>query len=141
MTPVEITEADYRMTGISLAGHPMSHVRTVMEQNGVRCAKDLLRHGRDGETIAMAGLVICRQRPGTAKGFVFLTLEDETGLVNVVVTPQRFERQALLISRTPLLLVRGILQVEQNVVNIRAKQFRALEAAVGAEFARGHDFH
>jgi error-prone DNA polymerase len=141
MTPVEITEADYRMTGISLAGHPMLHVRKVLEQNGVRSAKDLLTNGRDGETVAVAGLVICRQRPGTAKGFVFLTLEDETGLVNVVVTPPRFERQALLISRTPLLLVRGVLQVEQSVVNVRAKQFRALQAAVGAEFAKGHDFH
>jgi hypothetical protein len=57
------------------------------------------------------------------------------------VTPQRFERQALLISRTPLLLVRGVLQVEQAVVNVRAAQFRALEAAVGAEFAQRHDFH
>ncbi|MEO7457531.1 MAG: OB-fold nucleic acid binding domain-containing protein, partial [Gemmatimonadaceae bacterium] len=141
MTSVELTEADYRMTGISLTGHPMSHVRSVLEPNGVRTARDLLKTGRDGETVAMAGLVICRQRPGTAKGFVFLTLEDETGLVNVVVTPQRFERQALLISRTPLLLVRGVLQVEQTVVNIRAKQFRALEAAVGAEFAKRHDFH
>jgi error-prone DNA polymerase len=141
MTPVELTEADYRMTGISLAGHPMSHVRSVLEPNGVRSASDLLQNGRDGETIATAGLVICRQRPGTAKGFVFLTLEDETGLVNVVITPPRFERQALLISRTPLLLVRGVLQVEQKVVNVRAKQFRALEAAVGAEFAKRHDFH
>jgi error-prone DNA polymerase len=141
MTAVELTEADYRMTGISLAGHPMSHVRKVLEPNGVRTAKDLLQNGRDGETVATAGLVICRQRPGTAKGFVFLTLEDETGLVNVVVTPPRFEKQALLISRTPLLLVRGVLQVEQKVVNVRAKQFRALEAAVGAEFAQRHDFH
>jgi error-prone DNA polymerase len=141
MTRVELTEADYRMTGISLAGHPMVHVRPVLAPNGVRSAVDLLRHGRDGERIATAGLVICRQRPGTAKGFVFLTLEDETGLINVVVTPQRFERQALLISRTPLLLVRGVLQVEQNVVNVRAQQFRALQAAVGAEFARRHDFH
>ena len=141
MTPVEITEADYRMTGISLAGHPMSHVRSVLQINGVRSATDLLVHGRDGETVAMAGLVICRQRPGTAKGFVFLTLEDETGLLNIIVTPQRFERQAMLISRTPLLLVRGVLQVEQTVVNIRAKQFRALQAAVGAEFARRHDYH
>ena len=131
MTRVELTEADYRMTGISLAGHPMVHVRPVLEPNGVRSAVDLLRHGRDGERVATAGLVICRQRPGTAKGFVFLTLEDETGLINVVVTPQRFERQALLISRTPLLLVRGVLQVEQTVVNVRAAQFRALEAAVG----------
>jgi error-prone DNA polymerase len=141
MTRVELTEADYRMTGISLAGHPMSHVRPVLEPNGVRSARDLLKHGRDGERVATAGLVICRQRPGTAKGFVFLTLEDETGLINVVVTPQRFERQALLISRTPLLLVRGVLQVEQTVVNIRAQQFRALQAAVGAEFAKRHDFH
>src|SRR4051794_11735100 len=141
MTRVELTEADYRMTGISLAGHPMSHVRQLLEPNGVRSARDLLRNGRDGERVATAGLVICRQRPGTAKGFVFLTLEDETGLVNVVVTPQRFERQALLISRTPLLLVRGVLQVVQNVVNVRAQQFRALQAAVGAEFARRHDFH
>jgi error-prone DNA polymerase len=141
MTRVELTEADYRMTGISLAGHPMSHVRPVLEPNGVRSAVDLLKNGRDGECVATAGLVICRQRPGTAKGFVFLTLEDETGLVNVVVTPQRFERQALLISRTPLLLVRGVLQVVQNVVNLRAQQFRALQAAVGAEFAKRHDFH
>jgi len=141
MTRVELTEADYRMTGISLSGHPMSHVRPLLEPNGVRSARDLLRHGRDGERVATAGLVICRQRPGTAKGFVFLTLEDETGLVNVVVTPQRFERQALLISRTPLLLVRGVLQVEQKVVNVRAQQFRALQAAVGAEFAKRHDFH
>jgi error-prone DNA polymerase len=141
MTRVELTEADYRMTGISLAGHPMSHVRGVLTPNGVRSARDLLLNGRDGETVATAGLVICRQRPGTAKGFVFLTLEDETGLINVVVTPQRFERQALLISRTPLLLVRGILQVEQKVVNVRAAQFRALDAAVGAEFAQRHDFH
>jgi error-prone DNA polymerase len=141
MTRVELTEADYRMTGISLAGHPMSHVRPILAPNGVRSARDLLKNGRDGERVATAGLVICRQRPGTAKGFVFLTLEDETGLVNVVVTPQRFERQALLISRTPLLLVRGVLQVEQNVVNVRAQQFRALQAAVGAEFAKRHDFH
>jgi error-prone DNA polymerase len=141
MTRVELTEADYRMTGISLAGHPMVHVRPVLAPNGVRSAVDLLRHGRDGERVATAGLVICRQRPGTAKGFVFLTLEDETGLINVVVTPQRFERQALLISRTPLLLVRGVLQVEQKVVNVRAQQFRALQAAVGAEFAKRHDFH
>ena len=141
MSRVELTEADYRMTGLSLLGHPMSHIRHVLTPNGVRSARDLVLHGRDGDTVATAGLVICRQRPGTAKGFVFLTLEDETGLINVVVTPQRFEEQALLISRTPLLLVRGVLQVEQKVVNVRAAQFRALEAAVGAEFAQRHDFH
>ena len=141
MSPGELTEADYRMTGISLNGHPMSHLRALLAPNGIRSALDLVRHGRDGERVASAGLVICRQRPGTAKGFVFLTLEDETGTVNVVVTPKRFERQALLISTTPLLLVRGTLQVEQGVVNIRGESFRGLQAEVGAEYAQRHDFH
>jgi error-prone DNA polymerase len=141
MSPGELTEADYRMTGISLNGHPMSHLRPHLAPNGIRTARELTTAGKDGERIAGAGLVICRQRPGTAKGFVFLTLEDETGTVNVVVTPKRFERQALLISTTPLLLVRGTLQVEQGVVNVRGEEFRGLTAEVGAEYAQRHDFH
>ncbi len=141
MSAAELTEADYRMTGISLNGHPMSHLRTLLAPNGIRTAKQIVTRGRDGERIAVGGLVICRQRPGTAKGFVFLTLEDETGTVNVIVTPKRFERQALLIARSPLLLVRGVLQIQQGVVNIRGEQFRELRADVGAEFAGRHDFH
>jgi error-prone DNA polymerase len=140
MSPGELTEADYRMTGVSLNGHPMTHLRPLLKPNGVMNTMEIAR-ARDGERVAVAGLVICRQRPGTAKGFVFLTLEDEVGLVNVVITPQRFERQALLISSTPLLLVRGVLQIEQKVVNVRAERFRGLQAEVGAEFARSHDFH
>ena len=140
MSPGELTEADYRMTGVSLNGHPMAHLRAVLQPNGVLTTQQIAR-GPDGARVAVAGLVICRQRPGTAKGFVFLTLEDEFGLVNVVITPKRFERQALLISQTPLLLVRGVLQIEQTVVNVRAEYFRGLLADVGAEFARSHDFH
>lgn len=124
--PPELTEADYRLTGLSLNGHPMRHLRALLAPNGVRTAR-ALHTLRDGEPVAHAGLVICRQRPGTAKGFVFLTLEDETGTINVVVTPQRFEEQALLISRTPLLLVRGVLQVESGVYNIRATSFAPLK--------------
>jgi error-prone DNA polymerase len=141
MSPGELTEADYRMTGVSLNGHPMLHLRPLMKPNGVLSAVDLQQRARDGDRVAVAGLVICRQRPGTAKGFVFLTLEDETGLVNVVVTPKRFEKQALLISTTPLLLVRGVLQIEQGVINVRGDYFRGLQAEVGAEYARSHDFH
>ncbi|MHB1068700.1 MAG: helix-hairpin-helix domain-containing protein, partial [Gemmatimonadaceae bacterium] len=137
-TAPELTEADYRLTGVSLHGHPMRHLRTLLKLNDVATAKALLTEGRDGAPVGMAGLVICRQRPGTAKGFVFLTLEDETGMVNVVVTPKAFERQALLISRTPLLLVRGVLQVEQRVVNIRAHEFLPLEGTIEA---RSHDYH
>jgi error-prone DNA polymerase len=139
MSPFEITEADYRVTGVSLNGHPLRHLRPLLAPNGITPARQA--HAlRDGSRVAVAGLVICRQRAGTAKGFVFLTLEDETGMINIVVTPQRFERQALLISTSPLLLVRGTLQVESRVVNVRGHQFRALDATVGAEHARGHDF-
>jgi len=140
MSPGELTEADYRMTGVSLNGHPMAHLRALLAPNGVLTTAQIAR-ARDGDRVAVAGLVICRQRPGTAKGFVFLTLEDEVGLVNVVITPQRFERQALLISTTPLLLVRGVLQIEQRVVNVRAERFRGLQAELGAEYAKSHDFH
>ncbi len=136
-TAPELTEADYRLTGVSLHGHPMRHLRVLLKLNDVATARALLEQGRDGDPAGMAGLVICRQRPGTARGFVFLTLEDETGMVNVVVTPQAFERQALLISRTPLLLVRGTLQVEQRVVNIRAREFYPLEGTIEA---RSHDY-
>ena len=140
MSMSELTEADYRVTGISLNGHPMRHLRPLLQPNGVRTARDLQVNGRDTEQVAVAGLVICRQRPGTAKGFVFLSLEDETGILNIVVTPQRFERDALKISTSPLLLVRGTLQVESNVVTVRGRLFVPLDAQLGAEHARSHDF-
>jgi error-prone DNA polymerase len=141
MSRLETTDADYRVTGLSLNGHPMRHLRALLAPNGVATARELFANGRDGSKVAHAGLVICRQRPGTAKGFVFLSLEDETGILNVVVTPKRFEKQALLISTSPLLLVRGTLQVEGKVVNLRGEQFRALKANAGEEWAKGHDFH
>ena len=140
LSPPELTEGDYRLTGLSLNGHPMRHLRPLLVPNGVLTVRDATRQ-RDGAKAGVAGLVICRQRPGTAKGFMFLTLEDETGMLNVVVTPQRFERQALLITRSPLLLVRGTLQIEQNVVNLRGEEFIALGAGAGAAHARSHDFH
>jgi len=140
MSMADLTEADYRVTGLSLNGHPMRHLRPLLQPNGIRTARDLQRNGRDTEQVAVAGLVICRQRPGTAKGFVFLSLEDETGIVNVVVSPQRFERDALKISTSPLLLVRGTLQVESNVVTVKGRLFVPLDAHLGAEHARSHDY-
>jgi error-prone DNA polymerase len=139
-TPVELTEADYRMTGLSLAGHPMKHVRPILAPNGVLSAREAHALGKDGQRVAVAGLVICRQRPGTAKGFVFLTLEDETGMINIVITPDRFEEHAQLISRSPMLLIRGTLQVEQHVVNVRAKQFKALDLGGGEQHVKGHNY-
>ncbi len=141
MSAAEITAADYRMTGLSLNGHPLAHLRALLAENGVRSAREVLALSDGTREVGTAGLVICRQRPGTAKGFVFLTLEDETGMVNVVVTPKRFERQALMISRAPLILVRGTLQVEQGVVNLRGETFRELKPGASLEGWRGHDFH
>lgn len=141
MSRLETTDADYRVTGLSLNGHPMRHLRALLAPNGVQTSQELFTHGKDGTKVAHAGLVICRQRPGTAKGFVFLSLEDETGILNVVVTPKRFEKQALLISTSPLLLVRGTLQVEGKVVNLRGEQFTALKADAGEAWAKGHNFH
>jgi error-prone DNA polymerase len=138
--PVELTEADYRITGLSPAGHPMRHLRPAMEAQGVVRAVNLGRH-RDGERVSVAGIVICRQRPATAKGFCFVTLEDETGLANVVVTPTLFEQHRRLIVRSPLLVVEGVLQEEQGVLNVRGKRFAAPVPRGGAAFSTSHDFH
>jgi error-prone DNA polymerase len=141
MSPREITASDYRMTGLSLNGHPMRHLREMLRENGIRTAREIIALPDGTHDVAAAGLVICRQRPGTAKGFVFLTLEDETGLINVVVLPKLFEKQALMISTAPLLLVRGTLQVEQTVVNLKGMVFRELKAGEELKGWKGHDFH
>ncbi len=139
LTRTEITEADLRVTGVALGGHPMKHLRSLLEPNGVLTAEELRRHS-DGEKVAVAGLVICRQRPPTAKGFAFLTLEDESGMTNVVITPGRFEREAELISTAPLLLIRGTLQIANNVVNVRAEKFRQLIPRAGEQYKPGRNF-
>jgi error-prone DNA polymerase len=140
LTPVELTEADYRVTGLSPAGHPMRHQRAAMRTLGVVTAAELAKR-KDGEWVTVAGLVICRQRPGTAKGFCFVTLEDETGLANVVITPQLFEEHRKIIVHSPILAVRGVLQEEQGVLNVRARTFAAPDPEGGAAFAESHDFH
>ncbi|HEX6966293.1 MAG TPA: OB-fold nucleic acid binding domain-containing protein, partial [Gemmatimonadaceae bacterium] len=141
MSPLELTAADYRLTGVSLNGHPMKHLRSRLTPNGVRTVREVLALRDGARNVAVAGLVICRQRPHTAKGFVFLSIEDETGIVNVVVTPKRFERQAALIAHERLLFVRGTLQVERGVVNLRGEDFRALDVEARGAWGRGHDFH
>jgi error-prone DNA polymerase len=140
LTPVELTEADYRVTGLSPGGHPMRHLRAAVAALGAIPAADLERR-RDGDWVTVAGLVICRQRPGTAKGFCFVTLEDETGLANVVITPKLFDANKRLIRGSPLLVVGGVLQEEQGVLNIRGKRFAAPHPAAGASFVSSHDFH
>jgi error-prone DNA polymerase len=104
--------------------------RQALARAGIVRAADLRRR-RDGDDVRVAGSVIVRQRPGTAKGFVFLSLEDETGIANVIVTPGLFASQRLVLVTAPLLLVEGILQSQDGVLSIRARRVRALPA-------RGH---
>jgi error-prone DNA polymerase len=87
----------------------------------------------------VAGAVIARQRPGTAKGFVFLSLEDETGIANAIVTPQLFEREYLTVVREPFLIVEGRLQNQQNAISVKAQCVRAL--SVTRAETSSHDFH
>jgi error-prone DNA polymerase len=81
---------------------------------------------RDGSRVTIGGSVICRQRPGTAKGFVFVSLEDETGVANAVVRPQLFEQCRLTITQEPALLIAGRLQLHDGVIHIKAEEIRAL---------------
>jgi error-prone DNA polymerase len=98
-----------------------------------------LPQGIDGTFIRVAGVAICRQRPGTAKGFVFISLEDETGISNVIVTPKMFERHRLIITQENFLLVEGILQSRQGVIHVRAQKIERLPTLALAT-PSSHDF-
>src|SRR6185436_18288021 len=98
---------DFRGLSLTVGVHPMQLVRERLP--GMLRASDLLL-ARDGERVQIAGSVICRQRPGTAKGFVFISLEDETGIANAVVRPDLFERRRMVINEEPALCIVGWLQ-------------------------------
>ncbi len=125
MTIEERVHADYRGTGLTIGRHPMALRREELNEMRVLTAAALPRH-RDGEWVRVAGSVICRQRPGTAKGFVFLSLEDETGISNAIVTPDIFDVNKLTIVGSSYLLVEGVLQNQQNVVSVRAQRVQPL---------------
>jgi error-prone DNA polymerase len=99
--------------------------RDELTQRGVLSATEL-KQSRDGEWVRIAGSVICRQRPGTAKGFVFLSLEDETGISNAIVTPDLFDANKLVLVSAPYLLIEGVLQNQQGVVSVRARRVEPL---------------
>jgi error-prone DNA polymerase len=127
-------------TGLCTHGHPMEHLRGALRENGVLSAEQL-SSVRSGERVKVAGVVICRQRPGTAKGVCFITLEDETGFSNFVVYADLFQRCRRTIVRSPVLLIEGIAQNEQDVVNVQARRISAIAPRAGAEAIESHDFH
>jgi error-prone DNA polymerase len=138
MTDVERLVADYAGTGLTLGRHPMSFCRDHLALRGVLRALDL-RTAREGRRVRVAGMVITRQRPGTAKGFLFLTLEDETGVANIIVRPDLFARDRLILVQAPFLLVDGILQNQEGVTSVRAEAVQAMPGPLAAVDA--HDFH
>jgi len=138
MSMKERIAADFEGSSMSIGPHPVSLVRPLLAARGIRRAADLA-DVRDGTRVEAAGTVIVRQRPGTAKGFFFITLEDETGFANAIVTPQRFAAQRTLLTTAPALVVGGILQNQDGVVSIKADRFARL-TEIGAA-APSHDFH
>jgi error-prone DNA polymerase len=123
--------------GLTIGPHPMALKRDELSMRGVLRAADLSR-SRDGRRVRVAGMVITRQRPGTAKGFVFLTLEDETGISNIIVRPDVFDRERLVVVQQPFLLVDGVLQRQDGVMSIRAEHLQAIEGAAAVD---SHDFY
>lgn len=134
----ELVAADFLRVGLTPRDHPMSFLRGELDARGVTSAGALAKCYR--RQVKVAGLVICRQRPATAKGFVFLTLEDEGGMINIVVEPQLFERQRRAIVSNAALEIEGELERQQDVINVKAKHVRAL-ALPWAPGAKSHDFH
>jgi error-prone DNA polymerase len=137
MTERERIAADYAGSGVTVGRHPLALVRARLRARGIVAAADLARLA-DGADVRIAGSVIVRQRPGTAKGFVFLTLEDETGLANLIVTPALFRRRRLVFVAQPYLLAGGVLQHQDGVVSIRVRNAWGLDVMRPA--VPSHDF-
>ena len=137
MTAGEETLADYEAMNLTTGPHLLSHFRPQLKRDGVFTAKQLTKLP-NGKRVATAGAVIVRQRPGTAKGFVFLTLEDETGISQAIVKPDLFREHRALIVGSPGLIVEGVLQNEEGQCSVRAEKFWSLE---GIGDIASHDFH
>jgi error-prone DNA polymerase len=138
MTREERLVADFRGTGLTVGLHPMGHHRAEMKRRGVRSAMELLNLP-NGMHVRIAGGVITRQRPGTAKGFVFISLEDETGISNAIVTPQLFERDHVVIVHQQFLMIEGELQNQDGVISVKAKRIEPLR--ITRAETTSHDFH
>jgi len=138
MNREERITADFRGTALTLGPHPVAQHRSRLDRQGVvPCSK--LASLPDGTFVSVAGAVIARQRPGTAKGFVFLSLEDETGIANIIIAPPLFEKEHTTVVRQSFLIVRGTLQNQDGVVSVKAgriEPFVFLRTKMSS-----HDFH
>jgi error-prone DNA polymerase len=130
--------ADYHGTGMTTGHHPMAYRREVLRARGVKSAIELknLPHGREATT---AGCVITRQRPGTAKGIIFMTLEDETGTSRVIISPDFYDNNRMVVLNERFVLVSGVVQNQDNIVHLKARRIQPL--SISAAQMPSHDFH
>lgn len=142
MTELEKTIADYQTQQLSVHTHIIQFYRPWAKNLGMRACADL-KHGKNGEYITIAACVICRQRPGTAKGFMFFTLEDETGLANVVIKPSFLRRYQKILLEENFVAISGKLQIDENVINIIANHAKPLPPlpSTPASSLPSRDFH
>lgn len=132
--------ADYSGTGLTVGPHPLTFRRHELSMRGVLPASELPR-ARAGRRVRTAGMVITRQRPGTAKGFVFLTLEDETGIANIIVRPDLYASDRRTIVEASFLMVEGVLQNQDGVTSIKAERVSRLAGLPDSAAIDSHDFH
>ena len=130
--------ADFHGTGLTVGPHPMAYRREWLNAMGIRRASEL-RDIPNGKRLRIGGCVITRQRPGTAKGFVFVSLEDETGVANAIITPDLFHRNRLLLTSERFLAIEGILQNLDNVISVKAERVQPLFVTKAETVS--HDFH
>ena len=138
MTEIEKTLADYRLSGLTTGVHIMAHLRESLDRRGVLSAIQL-RNTPDGMHVRTAGHAIVRQRPGSAKGFCFVTLEDETGLSNAILTPDITRRFRVPLNQASLLEIAGPLQRVDGVIHVRAREIIPLDLA-STRMPASHDY-
>ncbi len=138
MTTDERLAADYAGTGLTTGPHPMAYHRAALRSEGILAANELANCANN-RNVRVAGCVIARQRPGTAKGFVFLSLEDETGIANAILTPDVFERDRVAVTRSRFLRIEGPLQNQDGVIHVKGEHIEPLEITSVA--IRSRDFH
>ncbi len=130
--------ADFHGTGLTVGPHPMAYRRAEMKTLDIRSACEL-SHIPDGKHVRIGGCVIARQRPGTAHGFVFLSLEDETGIANAIIRPDLLQKNRMLVTSERFLMIEGILQNQDNVISVKAE--RVFPLSVTGAATTSHDFH
>jgi error-prone DNA polymerase len=130
--------ADYHGTGLTTGPHPVAYRRDALRARGVKSALEL-RNLRHGENATVAGCVITRQRPGTANGIIFMTLEDETGTSRVIISPDFYDKNRIIVLKERFVLVSGVVQNQDNVVHLKARRIESM--FVSTATVASHDFH